>query len=92
MTNVPRSRMPKPEIATAGSSPAVAVGAAEPPALTAFVALADALYDLAHANAGVGLVVGADLVALAIIVVYVGVPAAVLAVLASALRRRARLF
>jgi hypothetical protein len=70
---------------------ALAVSGALMLGIVMYVALADARYDLAHPNAGVGLVVGADVEALAILVVWVGLPAAALSALASALRRRARL-
>jgi hypothetical protein len=69
---------------------ALAVSGALMLGIVTYTALVDALYDLAHANAGVGLVVGADIEALAIIVVWAGVPAAALSALASALRRQER--
>ena len=56
--------------------------------MVVYFALEDARYDLAHPNAGVGLSVGADIEALAIIVVWVGLPAGAIAALGAALRRR----
>jgi hypothetical protein len=58
--------------------------------MVVYVALVDARYDLAHPNAGVGLSVGADIEALAIIVVWVGLPAGAIAALGAARRRRSR--